>query len=267
MVIKLLKPGYKNNEEFYQAFLSGDLLNHNEYFSDEVLNIEEVPDFPIYMGKGTQKKKREDFLEAFETISEFYLDTDRDIHLDELFWHSLLTGYKRDYIIDKYPQVKNGIKDFNNIVIKQFDWENYIYKCVLGAQYINDYVDDRNERERYYNLIIGNLDIYNYMIKSEVFRNDKFLLNILDIIEEHNLSEILKGRVKGRDDLGKDERVGRRVIFEFDKAYPVILSPMMEKEELEELFFEYLKLYYKDIELKEEIEEIKPKRKLFKIFG
>lgn len=244
MEIKILKSGYKNNEEFYQAFLTGELLNHDEYFSDEVIYIEELPSFPIYMAKGSQDEKRKDFLKAFEIISEYYLDTNRDIHLNELFWHSLLTGYKRDYIIDKYPQVQNGIKEFNNIVIKPFDWENYIYKCVLGAQYINERVQDIDKKERYYNLIIDNLDIYNYILKSEVFRNGNFLINILEIIDEYNLSDILKGRIKGRDDLGKDERVGRRVIFEFDKAYPVILSPMMEKEELGDLFFEYLNLYY-----------------------
>lgn len=59
------------------------------------------------------------------------------------------------------------------------------------------------------------------LIKYEIFRNDKFMLNVLDIIDELNLSEVLKTKIKGRDDLGKDERVGRRVIFEFNKSYPI----------------------------------------------
>ena len=49
---------------------------------------------------------------------------------------------------------------------------------------------------------------------------------------------------KDRPDLGKDERYGRRVLFEFNKAYPVVMSPMLSKYELEELFMEYLGYYY-----------------------
>ena len=37
------------------------------------------------------------------------------------------------------------MNNFNNIVLKNFDWENYIYKCVLGAQYINDNVTDEKQ--------------------------------------------------------------------------------------------------------------------------
>ena len=50
-------------------------------------------------------------------------------------------------------------------------------------------------------------------------------------------------KITWRDDLGKDERVGRRVLFEFNKSYPIILFPMMSKSELKPLFFDYLKMY------------------------
>ena len=119
----------------------------------------------------------------------------------------------------------------------------YIYKYILGAQYINDNIEDHNEKIRYYNLIIENLDLYNYIIKYEIFRNDKFLLNILDIIKELDLSKTLKAKIKDRDDLGKDERIGRRVIFELNKSYPVIMSPMMNKEELKDVFLKFLSYY------------------------
>ena len=52
--------------------------------------------------------------------------------------------------------------------------QNYIYKCVLAAQYVNDNVETEEERQRYYELIFDNLDLYNYIIKYEIFRNDKF---------------------------------------------------------------------------------------------
>ena len=54
----------------------------------------------------------------------------------------------------------------------------------------------------------------------DILRFDKFLLNILDIIDELDLSKVMKAKIKDRPDLGKDERIGRRVIFEFNKSYP-----------------------------------------------
>jgi hypothetical protein len=76
--------------------------------------------------------------------------------------------------------------------------------------------------------------MYNYIIKYEIFRNDRFLLNVLVIIDELNLSKGMKSKITGRENLGQDERVGRRVLFEFNKSYPVVMSPMMEKEELKD---------------------------------
>lgn len=94
-----------------------------------------------------------------------------------------------------YPRVGESIKDFRNIVLEKFDWENYIYKYVLVAQYVKDNTDNEDDKKRYYNLIVENLDVYDYMIKHEVFRNDKFIINVRDIINDNNLSSILK--IKG----------------------------------------------------------------------
>jgi hypothetical protein len=248
--IRLLKKGYKNNEQFYKDFLEDQLKNKDEYFSGDVVYINEAPEFPIYIATGNEIERKQLFLQAFEVISKYYLNTDRDIHFEELFWHSLLTVYKRNYLFEQYPQIRDGINYFNNIVIKDFNWENYIYKCILGAQYVNDNISDEGERKKYYGLIIDNLDLFNYIIKYEIFRNDKFLINVLGITDELDLSTVLKSKIKGRDDLGKDERVGRRVIFEFNKSYPIIMSPMMEKEELKEIFLKYLSRYCDGIQLK-----------------
>ncbi|MFC4409018.1 hypothetical protein ACFOZY_01070 [Chungangia koreensis] len=243
MEIKLLKSGYKNNEQFYQDFLEDQIRLKEEYFSGETVYISEAPNFPIYIAHGNEIEKKELFLKAFNVLSQSYLNTDRDIHFDETFWHSLLAVYKRDYLLEMYPQIKEGINHFNNIVVKPFDWENYIYKCVLGAQYVTDMVPE-GAHQHYFELIVDNLDMYNYIIKYEIFRNDRFLINILDIIEELDLSKVMKAKIADRDDLGKDERVGRRVIFEFNKSYPVILSPMMDKEDLKEQFLKFLGYYY-----------------------
>jgi hypothetical protein len=250
--IRLLEKGYKNNEQFYRDFIEDQIHMKEEYFSNEVVHLDKTPDFPFYIAQGTEAERKVLFLEAFRVLTNYYLDTDRDVHLSELFWHSLLIT-KREYLLENYPKITEGINHFNNIVLKKFDWENYIYKCVLGAQYINDFVTDPEQRERYYSLLVDNLDIYNYIIKYEIFRNDRFLINILDIIDELDLSKILKAKIKGRDDLGKDERVGRRVIFEFNKSYPVIMSPMLEKEELKPIFLKYLSYYYNGSELFEQV--------------
>lgn len=244
MEIKLLKKDFLKKEEFYKDFLDDKIMERDEYFSDEVVHINNAPDFPIYMGKGSEEEKAKLFMEAFEVMSNFYLNTDRDLHMNERFWYTLLCVHKRDYILKMYPQVGESIKDFHNIVVKKFDWENYIYKCILAAQYVKDNTDNEDDRKKYYNLIVENLDVYNYMIKYEVFRNDKFIINVLDIINDRGLAKILKAKIKDRPDLGKDERYGRRVLFEFNKAYPIVMSPMLEKEELEELFMEYLGYYY-----------------------
>ncbi|MEG1415757.1 MAG: DUF6339 family protein [Clostridium sp.] len=240
--IRLLKSGYKKNEEFYNDFISGELNSKDEYFSDETVKLEKHPSFPIYMAN--QKEAREDFLEAFKVIEESYIDIDRDIFMDELFWHSYLCTFKRDYLLEKYPSIEENQSNFENIVTKKFDWENYIYKCLLAVQYITDSVKEDDEKLKYYNLILDNLDLYNYIIKYEIFRNDKFLINILDIIEETGLSGVLKSKIKDRSDLGKDERYGRRVIFEFNKSYPIVMAPMLSKGELKEKFIEYLGYYY-----------------------
>ena len=244
MEIRLLKSGYKKSEQFYKDFLDDNIKNNDDYFSGEVVNIDVAPDFPIYMCVGYDKCRDKMFKEAFEIMSKYYLKIDRDIHFDELFWHSFLCVYKREYLLETYPEIKEGINKFRNIVIKKFDWENYIYKCLLGAQYINDNVEDEEQRNRYYDLIIENLDLYNYIIKYEIFRNDRFLINLLDVTDELGLSKVLKAKIKGRDDLGKDERVGRRVIYEFNKSYPIVMSPMMDKDEFKEVFLEYLSYYY-----------------------
>lgn len=244
MEVRLLAKGYKNNEQFYQDFLNDRINSNDEYFSDEVVYIKKAPDFPIYMGRGSDEYRKEGFLKAFRIIGETYLNTERDLLLDETFWHSLLVTHKREYILNYYPEVEDSINKFHNVVLKGFNWENYIYKCILGAQYVNDNFDDEAEQERYYELITDNLDVYNYIIKYEIFRNDQFLIKILDIIDELNLSKIMKANIKGREDLGADERYGRRVIFEFNKSYPIVMAPMLEKEELKKIFIMYLGYYY-----------------------
>lgn len=243
MQISLLIDSYKNDEQFYQVFLK-DALWKSEYLSNDVINIpEELPEFPIFFAIRDKDVRETEYSKMIKSVADHVIQLDRDIVMDENFWHSWLCLYKRDYLLDTYPQIRNDYQTFQNIVIKKFDWENYIYKAILIAQYVDECTTS-DQHDHYYHLILQNMDMFNYIIKYEIFRNGRFLINIMDIIEETKLSKVLKSRIKDRPDLGNDERYGRRVIFELNKAYPIVMSPMLEKEKLKEYFLKYLGYYY-----------------------
>lgn len=247
MRIKKLQKGYKNNPDFYLAFLSGTIDSTNTNYLEpetESYHISSTPsDFPIYLGRGNEIEKKDSFLKLVRAISSYFISENREMILEERFWHSFLCLYKKDYLLKQYPEIQNDEKKFKNIVLKNFDWENYIYKAVLIAQYVEDYAPV-TKKEEYYQLVLENLDIFNYIIKYEIFRNGRFLINFLTIIQETKTSSILKSKIQNRPDLGKDERVGRRIIFEFNKSYPIILAPMLSVEELRPHFINFLNIYY-----------------------
>lgn len=245
MQFKLLNPGYKKNADFYQAFVNEQLAENSEFFSNEVVYFPSNKAFPIYMGVKNKGDKKQDFIEAIQVITSDYLQTSRELHFEEIVWHSYFVSCQRDYLIEQYPNILESQADFENIVTKNFDWENYIYKCVLVAEYVADYSKDNDEQKlKLYNLVYDNLDLFNYIIKYPLFRNGDFVLKFLEVIDELQISYIMKAKIPNRPDLGKDERYGRRVILELNKSYPVILVPMLEKEELKTEVEKALALYY-----------------------
>ena len=243
MQINLLTGDYKNEEEFYRAFLTNGLWK-SAYLSGETYIIPaELPDFPVYFASKDKEVRENEYCRMIRLVSENVIQLDRDIYMDERFWHSWLCLYKREYLIQAYPEILKSYQSFRNIVIRPFDWENYIYKAVLIAQYVDECTEP-DQHEHYYHLILQNMDLFNYIIKYEIFRNGRFLINIMEIVEETGLSKVLKAKIRNRPDLGKDERYGRRVIFELNKAYPIVMSPMLEKEKLKDYFLKFLKYYY-----------------------
>lgn len=247
--VQLLKNGYDKSEEFYIDFKENNIRGNEDYFTEKTIGFPSDISFPIYMGKGNDEEKKREFLKAFNILANHYITSDRNIHLNEVAWHSFLVTHQREYLIEQYPSIITSQKDFNNIVLKKFDWENYIYKCILAVEYVEDIGKDESEKRRYYELIIDNLDLYNYIIKYEIFRNGEFLLKILNIVDELGLSSLMKAKIKDRPDLGNDERYGRRVIFELNKSYPVIMAPMLSKEELKAAVLRELENYYDVSEL------------------
>lgn len=242
--VRKLKSGYRKSDKFYHDFKENKIVTNEDYLTDEVVTLPSNLPFPIYMAKGSNETRRNEFFEAFHVLAKHYITTNRELHLDEVVWHSYFITHHRDYLIDKYPSILESQNEFERIVTKSFDWENYIYKCVLATEYVEDYATTQEAKEYYYSLIFENLDLYNYIIKYEIFRNKDFLLKVLQIVDELNISDIMKANIKDRPDLGKDERYGRRVIFELNKSYPVIMAPMLEKEALEKEIINALSLYY-----------------------
>lgn len=238
MEIRILDPNYLKSEAVYEDFKNDKIGSHESHFTNETVYIEQAPDFPVYL-RGNQEERYDYYAEAFKAMMDVYLKTSREVNMEGAFWYSLLLQYKRDYLIQHYPSINTSEKEFRNIVLKKFDWENYIYKCVIGAQYVMDNVTETEDRQRFIHAISENLDLYNYIIKYEIFRNDAFLINILSIVQDHGLSEVMKAKIKNRPDLGSDERVGRRVIFELNKSYPVVLAPTLHKSELEPLVLKH----------------------------
>ena len=177
MRVNLLNEGYKDNKEFYQAFLD-DSLWQSSYVSEDYINIpEEIPDFRIYFANKDEEVRETEFIDTIKICAEYVIKLDRDIAMDECFWHSYLCLYKRQYLLDTYPQLKEGYDQFKRIIIKKFDWENYIYKAILIAQYVDENIEPK-QYEKYYRLILQNMDMFNYIIKYEIFRNGSFLIKI-----------------------------------------------------------------------------------------
>lgn len=255
MEIKLLADGYLKDEQLFKDFINGSIDYDGDYYSSESIHIDRAPNFPIYMGRGSEAEKATGFTEAIRTIMDSYIHTPREVHMSGRFWHSLMMT-KREYLMDLYGHRLDTHKNFANIIIKPFDWESYIYKCVLAAEYIHDAKLESEEDINYHiQLIVNNIDMYNYILKYPLFRNSQFILNYFKAVDELGLTGLMKAKIKDRNDLGKDERYGRRVFQELNNNYPVIMAPFLEMEELKEEILKALNNYVNEEMIQEAIEK------------
>lgn len=243
MRINLLKNGYLDNKKngenevtlrIYKDFLNDNISIENEYFSDDYIIIDSAPNFPIYMAPRIKGDIAAMYTEAVVTLMNNYISLDRSIHLNGNFWHSLLLLKKRDYILERYSDYLTDYNDFKNIVLKKLDWENYIYKCVLIAEYLKDseILRSMNDVEPFVYLIFENRDLLNYFMKTRLFRNSDFFIKFFMIIYQEKLTEIMKAGLPYEQAKGKDLRYGRLVISELNHSYPVINPHALSIEEL-----------------------------------
>ena len=83
MRVNLLNEGYKDNKEFYQAFLD-DSLWQSSYVSEDYINIpEEIPDFRIYFANKDEEVRETEFIDTIKICAEYVIKLDRDIAMDE----------------------------------------------------------------------------------------------------------------------------------------------------------------------------------------
>lgn len=249
MIIKKLKSEYIKSDNLQKDFINS-LINLEENFSDQEYIIDSCEPFPIYFKRYDNTTRSIKMLEAFKIIQKSYINLEQDILMDHSFWISLYLVHYRDYLIDEYPSLKSSKNDFKQIILKKFDWENYIYKMVLITQYIVDNYE-QSEYEKIIRIFSNNMDISNYCLKYSLFRNDKFIKLVFKVIELNDLSEILKKRLKQLEGYGKDERYGRRVLLEMNKRYPVSMIHIFDYHEFENTFLEILnELKEKQVSLK-----------------
>lgn len=230
MQIKLLKPGYKSSKELYNCFLDGSIKD--EFFTENSIELNECPDFPIYMA--WSKDKVSDFKEAVDIISKYYITSSKSHHFDEVFWHSLFIT-KSEYILDKYPEIKEDFNNFRNIVIKNFDWESYVFKSVFLAELLDENVEDGDEID-IVKFAVDNGDLFNYLLKYKIFVNKQFFIRIFSVIKKNNLEKLFKSKMNKKGDF----RVLRGVFGELNNRYPVIMSPLMDKISLEKAILDIL---------------------------
>lgn len=103
MQINLLTDGYKDSEKFYQAFLD-DTLQQSSFVSDAYVNIPTaLPDFPIFFAIRDPEERENEYCKMIKIIAEYVINLDRDIFMDERFWHSWFSLYKREYLLNTYP--------------------------------------------------------------------------------------------------------------------------------------------------------------------
>lgn len=247
MKIRLLDSGYTKDKSFYNDFMNNTIDFDAPYFSNDYIEINNnLPFFPIYMANLDEDIQKVEYKDAVYTLRDNYLDFGRDMYMNGTLWHSILVHH-RDYVIQKYGDKIKTYNNFKNIVIKKFNWESYIYKAIIMAEYLyNSNLNNNDEYDYYIDLFVENMDVFNYIIKYAIFKNDFFLMNFFKVIDELGISNIMKAKIKDRDLPEKDPRYGRRVVFELNKNYPAVMTPFMASEDLAEEVIKALSLYVDD---------------------
>jgi hypothetical protein len=242
MKIKVLNKDYIYSDKYIEDFKNNNVGKLQSEYSDLTVDIDDIEPFNFYLNIQNEIQRTLEFKESLHKIIKYFGLSQKTL-MNHEFWISLFSINFYEYSIHKFPQLLHKNADFKNILLKTFDWENYIYKLIITAQFIVD-TKKKEEYDSYFELVGDNLDVVNYLLKYSIFKNSNFFMNVLDTIKNTNTSKDLKKKTKVKTKKDKDERIGRKVIFEFNRDYPVIASPIISFEEFQKRFLYYFKIYF-----------------------
>ena len=246
----LLKEPIVNEEDFYVSFLRGS-LEEEGYFSNQKVEIPDVEEFIFYIGSGRQEERKEIFKKLIKLMMHSFVDMKQEVFLSQNFWLSYISSKLRTSVIKNHPKIQESFSEFKLIVLRDLDWENYLYRAAIYGSILHDRVADSEELDEYIDVINENMDVFNYILKKRVFRNDQFIFNMLQLLRRYTGTELIQF-LKFRDQtvMGRDVSPGRLLLTEMNTAYPTVLFPMLDYESFEDLFFQYLNHNEKIYELK-----------------
>ena len=244
MQIRKVNKSYFKSKELRDHFVSGTLMNFddcllNDYYDTGTFEIEY---FNPYAGNTKSPNNDQIWNNLIASVGEIMEGIPANLYEDGNFWFSLfLTRFQLELMND-YPQLKKSSDQLKNILLKDFNWENYIYKAVVIVK-LKHVAIERFGNTDVVDLILDDLDLFNYLIKSPLFRNLDFILNIFELTRRDAFPVRLKSQIKSEKYKQKDKRFGRRIVYELNKTYPVLFVQKFEMEELGTKLNEIIRQY------------------------
>lgn len=252
--IYLLKDPIVNELDFYNSFLRNTLKEDN-FFTDTKVEVPDLDEFITYSGNAN-KNSSKILGDLIKIMLYNFIDLKQDIYMSQNFWMSYLVSKLRMSLFRNHPTISENFNTFRLIVLRKFDWENYLYKATIFANVLNDKLQDKDLLDDYIDVILNNMDLFNYILKLSSLRNDNLIYNMITLLYENKdskLSSFLKYRSK--DTIDVDASPARLVLLEFNTTYPAILFPMLNYDDFKAIFFKYLNHNEKIDLLKKQYEE------------
>lgn len=243
MEIKKIKNSV-DNSTLFNLFINGTIHSDLSLFENDSYYISGFEYFDPYVGSLSNAAYLEKMIRLFKNVSRMIDDFSipSTYYEDGSFWKSIFLTLYREELKNNYPSIIKDENTFTNVIVKKWGWENYIFKAILVKKYMAQ-SQKYFTADEFFETVAENIDVFNYLIKTPIFRNGEFIVKILKIIKDENLSSISKSRILNRPDLGGDERVGRRAIYEMNKIYPIIFIHSLEIDKLREIYLKSIQKY------------------------
>lgn len=244
MQIRKVDKRFFDSKELRDHFVNGTLMDFHECLLNDYFDTGDfdISYFNPYAGNTKSPNNDQIWENLLASVEEIMDGVPASLYEDGSFWFSLfLTRFQIDLMRD-YPQLKTSSESLKNILLKGFNWENYIYKAVVIVK-LKHASQSRFGNTDVVDLILDDLDLFNYLIKSPLFRNLGFILNIFELTRRNAFPVRLKSQIKSEKYKQKDKRFGRRIVYELNKVYPVLFVQKFEMEELGTKLNEIIRQY------------------------